>query len=200
MPKTQSALLEAMEEQRVTADGETYPLPDPFLVIATQNPSEQVGTYPLPESQLDRFLIRTGMGYPAEEIEKSIIRYGSIRNDIRSIQPVVDQAEISAGIKSVKEGIFLSEKLADYIYRIVAATRNHPLIQTGISTRGAINLAEAAKANALLGGRDFVLPEDIKELTASVEAHRLLMRPGYESIDREGLLNELLTSIPIPLS
>jgi MoxR-like ATPase len=200
MPKTQSALLEAMEEQRVTADGETYPLPDPFLVIATQNPSEQVGTYPLPESQMDRFLIRTGMGYPAEEIEKSIIRYGSIRDDIRSIKPIVDKAEISAGIRSVREGVYLSEKLADYIYRIVAATRNHPLIQTGISTRGAINLAEAAKANALLNGRDHVLPEDIKELTAATEAHRLLMRPGYESVDREGLLSELLTSIQIPLS
>ncbi len=200
MPKTQSALLEAMEEQRVTADGETYPLPDPFLVIATQNPSEQVGTYPLPESQLDRFLIRTGMGYPAEEIEKAIIRYGSIRDDIRSIQPAVDHAEIAAGIKAVKDGIFLSEKLADYIYRIASATREHPLIQTGISTRGAINLAEASKALALLNDRDYVLPEDIKELTASVEAHRLLMRPGYETIDREGLLNELLTSIPIPLS
>ena len=200
MPKTQSALLEAMEEQRVTADGETYSLPDPFLVIATQNPSEQVGTYPLPESQLDRFLIRTGMGYPAEEIEKAIIRYGSIRDDIRSIKPLVAQADITAGIKAVKSGIFLSEKLADYIYRIVVTTRNHPLIQTGISTRGAINLAEAAKANALLADRDFVLPEDIKELTAAVGAHRLLMRPGYESIDREGLLNELLTSIPIPLS
>lgn len=200
MPKTQSALLEAMEEQRVTADGETYHLPDPFLVIATQNPSEQVGTYPLPESQMDRFLIRTGMGYPAEEIEKSIIRYGSIRDDIRSIKPIADHGEISGGIKAVKTGIFLSEKLADYIYKIVAATRNHPLIHTGISTRGAINLAEAAKANALLDERDFVLPEDIKELTSPVEAHRLLMRPGYESVDREGLLNELLTSIPIPLS
>lgn len=199
MPKTQSALLEAMEEQRVTADGETYRLPDPFLVIATQNPSEQVGTYPLPESQLDRFLIRTGMGYPAEEIEKSIIRYGSIRDDIRAIKPIVSQTEITAGIQTVRSEIFLSEKLADYIYRIVASTRNHPLIQTGISTRGAINMAEAAKANALLDGRDFVLPEDIKGLTAPVAAHRLLMRPGYESIDREGLLNELLTSIPIPL-
>ncbi len=200
MPKTQSALLEAMEEQRVTADGETYRLPDPFLVIATQNPSEQAGTYPLPESQMDRFLIRTGIGYPAEEIEKSIIRYGSIREDIRSIKPIADHAEISGGIRAVKAGIFLSEKLADYIYKIVAATRNHPLIQTGISTRGAINLAEAAKANALLDERDFVLPEDIKEMTSAVEAHRLLMRPGYESVDREGLLNELLTSIPIPLS
>lgn len=200
MPKTQSALLEAMEEQRVTADGETYHLPDPFLVIATQNPSEQVGTYPLPESQMDRFLIRTGMGYPAEEIEKTIIRYGSIRNDIRSIKPIIDPADISRAIDSVRSRVFLSEKLADYIYRIVASTRSHQLIQTGISTRGAINLADAAKANALLNGRDFVLPEDIKELTASVEAHRLLMRPGYESIDREGLLNELLTAIPIPLS
>jgi len=200
MPKTQSALLEAMEEQRVTADGETYRLPDPFLVIATQNPSEQVGTYPLPESQMDRFLIRAGMGYPTEAIEKSIIRYGSVRDDIRAIQPVIELADITAGIKAVKGDIFLSEKLADYIYSIVAATRNHPLVQTGISTRGAINLAEAAKAKALLGGRDFVLPEDIKELTAPVEAHRLLMRPGYESIDREGLLNELLTNIPIPLS
>ncbi len=200
MPKTQSALLEAMEEQRVTADGETYLLPDPFLVIATQNPSEQVGTYPLPESQLDRFLIRTGMGYPAEEIEKAIIRYGSIRDDIRSIKPLVGHAEISAGIQCVRNSIFLSEKLADYIYRIAAATRNHPLILTGISTRGAINLAEAAKANALLAERDFVLPEDIKELTTAVGAHRLLLRPGYEAIDKEGLLKELLTSIPIPLS
>jgi len=200
MPRTQSALLEAMEEQRVTADGETYPLPEPFLVIATQNPSEQVGTYPLPESQMDRFLIRTGMGYPDKEVEKSIIRYGSIRKDIRSIKAIIQREDIAAGISAVKGRIFLSEKLADYIYSIVAATRNHPLIQTGISTRGAINLAEAAKAQALLHGRDFVLPEDIKELTAAVEAHRLLMRPGYESIDREGLLNELLTAIPIPLS
>jgi len=200
MPRTQSALLEAMEEQRVTADGETYRLPDPFLVIATQNPSEQVGTYPLPESQMDRFLIRTGMGYPAEAIEKSIIRYGSNRKDIRSIKPLISRDDISAGITAVKRQIFLSEKLADYIYSIVASTRHHPLIQTGISTRGAINLAEAAKAHALLNGRDFVLPEDIKGLTAAVEAHRLLMRPGYEALDREGLLNELLTAIPIPLS
>ncbi|NVN98490.1 MAG: MoxR family ATPase [Geobacteraceae bacterium] len=200
MPKTQSALLEAMEEQRVTADGETYHLPDPFLVIATQNPSEQVGTYPLPESQMDRFLIRTGMGYPDEEIEKLIIRSGSIRDGIRSIQPVVDHDQIIQGIKSVKTGIFLSEKLADYIYTIVTATRNHAMVQTGISTRGGINLADAAKANAFLAGRDFVLPEDIKELAVPVEAHRLLMRPGYESIDREGLLNDLLTKIPIPLS
>lgn len=200
MPKTQSALLEAMEERRVTADGITYQLPDPFLVIATQNPSEQVGTYPLPESQMDRFLIRTGMGYPAAEIEKAIIRYGSIRQDILTITPMVTPADIAAGIRTVATATFLSEKLADYIYSIVAATRNHPLIQTGISTRGAINLAQAAKAHAFLTGRDHVLPEDIKELTTPVSAHRLIMRAGHDTVDKESLLTDLLSSIPIPLS
>ena len=200
MPKTQSALLEAMEEHRVTADGVTYPLPDPFLVIATQNPAEQTGTYPLPESQMDRFLIRTGMGYPAAEIEKAIIRYGSIRHDIRTIEPLVNPAEIAAGIRSVAAATYLSAKLADYIYSIVAATRSHPLILTGISTRGAINLAQAAKAHAFLDNRDHVLPEDIKEMTTPVGAHRLIMRAGHDSIDKESLLNDLLQSIPIPLS
>ncbi|MBP1729028.1 MAG: ATPase associated with various cellular activity 3 [Deltaproteobacteria bacterium] len=200
MPKTQSALLEAMEEHRVTADGVTYPLPDPFLVIATQNPAEQVGTYPLPESQMDRFLIRTGMGYPAAEIEKEIIRYGSIRHDILTIAPMVTPAEIAAGIRSVAAATYLSAKLADYIYSIVAATRSHPLILTGISTRGAINLAQAAKAHAFLDNRDHVLPEDIKEMTAPVGSHRLIMRAGHDTIDKESLLNDLLQSIPIPLS
>lgn len=199
MPKTQSALLEAMEEHRVTADGVTYQLPDPFLVIATQNPAEQVGTYPLPESQMDRFLIRTGMGYPPAEIEKAIIRYGSIRHDILSIEPMVTPADIAAGIRAVT-ATYLSEKLADYIYAIVAATRIHPLIHTGISTRGAINLAHAAKATAFLDGRDHVLPEDIKEMAAPVGAHRILMRAGHVNVDKELLLNDLLQSIPIPLS
>jgi MoxR-like ATPase len=199
MPKTQSALLEAMEEHRVTADGITYPLPEPFLVIATQNPAEQVGTYPLPESQMDRFSIRTGMGYPAEEIEKAIIRYGSIRNDIRAITPLVAAGNIQEGISTVAGKVFLSEKLAAYIYSIVAATRNHPLIQTGISTRGAINLAETAKASAFLSKRDFVLPEDIKEMAIPVEAHRLILRAGHETVDKEALLHELLAAIPVPL-
>jgi len=199
MPKTQSALLEAMEEHRVTADGVTYPLPEPFLVIATQNPAEQVGTYPLPESQMDRFLIRTGMGYPAAEIEKAIIRYGSVRNDIRAIVPLVTPADIAAGIGAVAADTYLSAKLADYIYSIVAATRSHRLIHTGISTRGAINLAQAAKANAFLDGRDHVLPEDIKEMTAPVGAHRIILRAGHDTVDKESLLNDLLQSIPVPL-
>lgn len=200
MPKTQSALLEAMEERRVTADGVSHPLPEPFLVIATQNPSEQVGTYPLPESQLDRFMIRTGLGYPAKEIEKEIIRYGTLRNDLMKIKPLVSHEEVMEGIDAVRNSIYLSEKLAGYIYEIAAATRDNKLIQTGISTRGAISLAEAAKANAYLSGRDHVLPEDIKELLLHVEAHRILLRSGGETVDREGLLNEILGRVPVPLS
>jgi MoxR-like ATPase len=200
MPKTQSALLEAMEEQRITADGVTYELPQPFLVIATQNPAEQVGTYPLPESQMDRFLIRTGMGYPDEEIEKAIIRYGSIHDDIRNIRTLLAQSAILEAIKEVATSVYLSEKLADYIYRIVAATRSDSNILTGISTRGAISIARAAKANAFMEGRDHVLPEDIKEVAAAVGAHRLLLRSGSSSVDKESLLNGLLSAIPIPLS
>ena len=200
MPKTQSALLEAMEEHRITADGITYDLPEPFLVIATQNPAEQVGTYPLPESQMDRFLIRTGMGYPDAEIEKRIIRYGSIHDDIRHIDTLLEQSAIAAAIKEVSASVYLSEKLADYIYRIVAATRNERDIITGISTRGAISIAQAAKANAFMEGRDHVLPEDIKEVAVAVGAHRLLLRSGSDSIDKESLLNGLLSTIPIPLS
>lgn len=199
MPKTQSALLEAMEEHRVTADGVTYQLPEPFLVIATQNPAEQVGTYPLPESQMDRFLVRTGMGYPAAAVEKEIIRYGSIHQDIRTITPMIAPSDIAAGIDAVA-ATYLAEKLADYIYRIVAATRSHPLIQTGISTRGAIYLAQAAKATAFLDGRDHVLPEDIKELAIPVGAHRITLKAGQTPVDKESLLADLLSSITIPLS
>ena len=199
MPKTQSALLEAMEERRVTVDGVTHPLPDPFLVIATQNPAEQVGTYPLPESQMDRFLIRTGMGYPPETVEKEIIRTGSIRKEIRSITPMIAPDEISACIKGVNE-VYLSEKLVDYIYRLIKASRSHQLIQTGISTRGGIALAAASRAAAFMAGRDHVIPEEIRELAAPVTAHRLLLRTENEALDKEDVLSSLLDTIPVPLS
>jgi MoxR-like ATPase len=199
MPKTQSALLEAMEERRVTIDGITYPLPEPFLVIATQNPAEQVGTYPLPESQMDRFLIRTGMGYPPPAIEKAIIRAGSIRNEIHAIPPLIDADEIRSGIKAVAE-VYLSAKLADYIYELIDLSRRHALIETGISTRGGINLADAAKASAYLAGRDHVIPEDIKELAAPVAAHRLLLKAENETMDKEAVLTALLATIPVPQS
>jgi len=199
MPKTQSALLEAMEERRVTIDGVTYPLPEPFMVIATQNPAEQVGTFPLPESQVDRFLIRTGIGYPPPLIEKQIIRSGSNREEVRAMEPLVNAAEIQADI-SLARGVYLSEKLADYLYLILEASRNHPLIQTGISTRGGISLADAARANAFLAGRDYVIPEDISELAVPVTAHRILLRSENEGLDKEGVLKSLLESIPVPRS
>ncbi len=199
MPKTQSALLEAMEERRVTIDGITYPLPEPFMVIATQNPAEQVGTFPLPESQLDRFLIRTGIGYPPPAIEKEIIRSGSNRETIRAIQPLVNAEEILSDI-SEAAGVYLSEKLTDYLHAILEASRSHPLIQTGISTRGGICLADAARARAFLAGREYVIPEDIIELAVPVAAHRILLRDEQEGLDKEGVLTSLLESIPVPLS
>jgi MoxR-like ATPase len=200
MPRTQSALLEAMEERRVNVEGVTHPLPEPFLVIATQNPVEQVGTFPLPESQLDRFLIRTGIGYPPEQIEKHIIRGGSIRDEIQALQPLLDLADIQGAKRIVKEEIYLSEKVTEYIYAIVAASRNSPLLISGISTRGGINLGDAARARAYLEGRDFVAPEDVKWVACAVGAHRLIARPENESVDKEALLDSLISNIPLPLA
>ncbi len=198
MPKTQSALLEAMEERRVTIEGVTYELPDPFMVIATQNPVEQVGTYPLPESQLDRFLLTTGLGYPPPEVEMAIIRNGSIRDEIREIEPLLTAEVIRSARQAVKEQIYLSEKIADYIYRLVQATRESSLLLSGISTRGAINIAEAAKAAAYLEGRDFVLPEDVQEVAVPAGAHRLITRAENERLDKEALLKNLLQELPVP--
>jgi len=198
MPKTQSALLEAMEERNVTVEGITYDLPAPFLVVATQNPVEQVGTHPLPESQLDRFLICTDVGYPPEEIEKGIIRGGSIRDELKGLTPVVSGEAILEARRAVLEQVFLSEKVTDYLFRIVAATRSYPRIITGLSTRAGINLAEAARANAYLEGREYVIPEDVKELVVPVGAHRLIVADG-DSLNKEHLLRSILREIPVPL-
>jgi MoxR-like ATPase len=199
MPKTQSAMLEAMEERRVTVDGVTYPLPDPFLVIATQNPVEQAGTYPLPDSQMDRFIIRSGIGYPPGDIEKGIIRYGSIRDDIKHITPLIRLEDITEARQAIHDHVYISEKIVDYIFAVVAASRNHPLIVAGISTRGGINLAEAAKANAYLEGRDYVVPGDVQAIAVPVGSHRLVLRLENENLDKEGILNAILKDIPVPL-
>ncbi|MBI1922400.1 MAG: AAA family ATPase [Geobacter sp.] len=200
MPKTQSALLEAMEERRVTVEGVTYPLPEPFLVIATQNPVEQVGTFPLPESQMDRFLIRTGLGYPPEEIEKAIIRGGSIRDEIRGMTPEITVQEILEARQAVRERIIIDPRIVEYIFAIVAASRDNPMILSGISTRGGINIAEAARARAFLEGRDHVVPEDVKDVAIPVGAHRLLLRPEHETMDKEALLGSILKNISVPLA
>jgi MoxR-like ATPase len=200
MPKTQSALLEAMEERRVTVEGVTYPLPDPFLVLATQNPVEQVGTYPLPESQLDRFIMKSGIGYPPEDVEKGILMHGSIREEILHIPALVSHEDILEAIRSVRTGVYLGEKVTEYVYSIIKATRNHPLILTGISTRGGIGLVDAAKAAAFLRGRAFVAPEDVKEVARVVCPHRLIIRPEQEGVDKEQILNAILKEIPVPLT
>ncbi|MFA5515818.1 MAG: AAA family ATPase [Desulfuromonadales bacterium] len=200
MPKTQSAMLEAMEERRVTVEGTTYPLPDPFIVIATQNPVEQVGTYPLPESQLDRFLITSGLGYPPAEVEKAIIKGGSIREEIRHIAPLLSLDDILTARQVIREQIYLSDKIVDYIHALVEASRRHALIIAGISTRGAINLAEAARAAAYLEGRDYVAPEDVKTVAVAVGAHRLILRPENEAVNKEEVLRSLLMDVPVPLA
>jgi MoxR-like ATPase len=199
MPRTQSAMLEAMEEHRVTVDGVTYPLAEPFLVIATQNPVEQAGTYPLPDSQMDRFIIRSGIGYPPDDIEKEIFRHGSIRDDIRNIPPLVRAEDILEARQAVREGVYISEKVTEYIFAIVAQTRSHPLIVSGISTRGGINLVEAAKANAYLDGRDYVAPGDVQAIAAPVGSHRLICRPENENLNKEEILGSILKNIPVPL-
>ena len=199
MPRTQSAMLEAMEERRVTIEGVTYPLPNPFMVFATQNPSDQSGTFLLPESQLDRFLICTGIGYPAEHLEREIIAGGGIRERIGSLVPLVTSAEIMAA-RSEVQTVYLSEKVITYIHSLVLATRSHELILTGLSTRAAINLAQASKAAAFLAGRNYVAPDDVKGIAVAVCAHRLAMRSDMTTAQRGGVLRTIIAGIVLPLA
>ena len=199
MPRTQSAMLEAMEERRVTIEGITHPLPDPFMVFATQNPADQSGTFLLPESQLDRFLICTGIGYPSESLEREIIAGGGIRERMSGMLPLVTSAEIIAA-KSEVQAIYLSEKVLSYIHKLVLATRVHNLILTGLSTRAAINIAQAAKAAAFLAGRDYVAPDDVKDIAVAVCAHRLGMRSEMTAIDRGGVIRTIIAGIVLPLA
>ena len=200
MPKTQSALLEAMEERRVTVEGNTYQLPEPFIVIATQNPAEQVGTYPLPESQMDRFLITTDIGYPPEAMEKAIIRDGSIREDIRQIKPMVSHDDIQTAKNVVSKDIYLGEKVINYIYSLVSATRDQRFITSGISTRGSLSLAAAAKAAAYLENRNYVIPEDVQKIVIPAGAHRLILKPEQEALSKKEVLRSIVESVAIPLA
>ena len=199
MPRTQSAMLEAMEERRVTIEGVTHLLPDPFMVFATQNPSDQSGTFLLPESQLDRFLICTGIGYPSEKLEREIIAGGGIRERIGNMVHLVTSDEIIAARKDVK-AVYLSDKVLSYIHNLVLATRSHDLIMTGLSTRAAINLAQAAKAAAFLAGRNYVAPDDVKDIAVAVCAHRLVMRSEMTTVDRGGVIRTIIADIPLPLA
>jgi len=174
-PKSQSALLEAMSEGIITIEKRRLPLPDPFLVIATQNPVEHVGTYPLPESQLDRFLMRLTIGYPNQSDEKKLLRAGGAQDALEHLEPVLDEADVRDLQEQVGE-IHVNEALVDYLMAIVQTTRTHPEVALGVSTRGALTYFKACQALAMVSGRDFVVPEDVKRLAGPVLSHRILMK------------------------
>jgi len=202
-PRTQSALLEAMNDAQVTVDGKTLPLPNPFLLIATQNPVEHHGTYPLPESQLDRFLMRIKMGYPSHETEKEILRKRANDDPLQSLKPVADVKEVLAMQEAVTH-IKVDSSLQDYALDIVNRTRKSDQLALGVSPRGTLMLQRAAQARAFLDGRDFCLPDDFKQLAVSVFAHRVVASARHASLQRksettETALREIVDSVRIPL-
>jgi MoxR-like ATPase len=197
-PKTQSALLEAMGEKQTTIEGKTYRHPQPFFVIATQNPIEHFGTFPLPESQMDRFMMQVSIGYPSRDQEKEILRQGSSRQEIEYMQAIMNQEEVATIHKTIKNDVYTSEKILDYILSIVQSTRRHPYIRAGISTRGSLAMTTSAKARAFFSGRDFVIPEDIRDLSEYTLAHRIMLKEEYESIDKKELILSILDAIPAP--
>jgi MoxR-like ATPase len=194
-PKTQSALLEAMEEHQVTAEGETRKLPAPFFVIATQNPSEQVGTFPLPESQLDRFMMRIELGYPDRDAERALLSGADRRDLLETLDPCMTPAELTE-LQAGVQRIHVAPALLDYVQAIVEYTRRSPEYLTGLSPRAALALVHSAKAWALLEGRDKVIPEDVQAVVPGVAAHRL--RPAHDPGRRVDVGAQLLAAVPIP--
>ncbi|OLB83839.1 MAG: AAA family ATPase [Actinobacteria bacterium 13_2_20CM_2_66_6] len=178
-PKTQAALLEAMEEHQVTIDGDTHDLPKPFLVMATQNPVEYSGTFPLPEAQLDRFLMKVRLGYLSEKEEANLLGQPKVESPMLELQPVVSPNELKLAQSAVRE-VFVKPELREYISRLVGRTRTSPEVALGASTRGTLNLYHASQAYAALLGRTYVLPDDIKVLAEPVLAHRIILRPNAE--------------------
>src|SRR5438128_6353095 len=200
-PKTQSALLEAMEEHQVTVDGVTYHLPDPFLVMATQNPIEYEGTFPLPEAQLDRFFIRLQLGYPKEKEEIAILDAQRVIHPLETIEQVMGSEELLGAQSAVKD-VHIAEPVKTYVVNVVNATRSHPDVYLGASPRGSLALARASQAFALMQGRDFVLPDDVKQLAAATLSHRLILQPQARLKDLAAttVIAEVLASVPVELS
>jgi len=197
-PKTQSSLLECMAEHQVTVDGTTYPLESPFMVVATQNPVEMEGTYPLPEAQRDRFMARVAMGYPAPAAELRMLDGHAAANPLDDMQPVVDTADVVKLIETVR-AVYVSDEVKQYVIGLVSATRDHPDLRLGASPRASLHLVRAARAHAVLGGRGFVLPDDIKHLAVPVLAHRLIAtaeaRIGRR--DTQQIVADLLERVPV---
>jgi MoxR-like ATPase len=201
-PRTQSALLEAMNEGQVSLDGQTIPLPDPFLVIATQNPQDFAGTFPLPESQLDRFLVRIRLGYAPPEVEMRLILEGNL-DTVRDVQTVLDPKRLVALQREV-DRVTLDGALANYLQALILATRSAPSLSLGASTRGAISLAKAARAQALLRGRTYCIADDIHDLAVPVLAHRVRLTSHADGFaptrdEAEAAVREIVARIPVPL-
>lgn len=196
-PKTQSALLEAMEEHQVTVEGETRALPEPFFVIATQNPAYQVGTFPLPESQLDRFLMRIELGYPDTRAERALLQGKDRRELVAELAPALSLAELDA-LQRAASAVFASDALLDYIQALLAYTRHSPRYLNGLSPRAALALLHAAQAWALIEGRDAVLPEDVQAVLPAVAGHRLHGSGESSGDSGTALVTHLLAAVPIP--
>jgi len=197
-PKTQSALLECMEERQATIDGQTYEMPSPFLVIATQNPIEYEGTFALPEAQLDRFMLRLRLGYPKAVEEIVILDEQKRMHPITDLRQILGLEELRVMQSAVKE-VYVDQAVAEYIVRLSTATREHPDVYLGASPRGSINLYRASQALAALDGRDYVIPDDVKQLAVAVLAHRLIVKSqaSLREIDPDAIVREVLGQVPI---
>jgi len=199
-PKTQSSLLESMEEHQATVDAVTHKLPDPFFVIATENPIEYHGTYPLPEAQLDRFLMRLRLGYPQPADEVTIMERQRFEHPVHSVTPAVNMAELLWLQEEIKQ-VFIEPSVQEYIVSLVAATRSNPLVALGSSPRGSLGLMRSAQALAAMAGREFVLPDDVKEAADSVLAHRLILKPEAKMrrTTASQVVDEILESVEVPV-
>ena len=198
-PKTQAALLEAMEEKQISVDGVTYKMPQPFMVMATQNPIEFMGTFPLPEAQLDRFLIKISVGYPDAESERSVLSMHQMDDPFETLQAVATPEDI-INIQNEVKKIFVHENLEKYIVSIVSATRNHPSVRLGASPRASLALYRTAQATAYINGRDFVIPDDIQKMVIPVMAHRIILsqETKFSNTTADDVLNEIKKSVPVP--
>jgi MoxR-like ATPase len=199
-PKTQAALLEAMEEGQATIDGETMELPEPFFVIATQNPVEQEGTFPLPEAQMDRFVAKAGIGYPDEAGELELLRRRAGRSSRSpTVESVLDAERVQA-VRAVAEDVRVDDDLLQYVVSVARETREDRRVEVGVSPRGTQRLFETARARAVLRGREYVVPEDVKRLAPNVLAHRLVLTPdaAVENTDKREVVDDVLDSVPVP--
>jgi MoxR-like ATPase len=198
-PKTQAALLEAMEEQQITVDGQTHRMADPFLILATQNPIEYEGTFPLPEAQLDRFLVRIQLGYPSPEEELTVLSAQQLAHPINNLQQVVSVQELLAAQQAIRE-VYVAEEVKRYIINLVNATRNHPDVYLGSSPRGSLALFRTAQARAAMAGRDYAIPDDVKALAEVALAHRIIIGPEarVNKVSSRTIVQDVLLSTSVP--